>query len=159
VTASTELTLPQIIADDDTRVDAPTLAPSDEVSVTLPLTIDAGLTLTDGLTIALPTAESFVPTATPEPPTPTPTVTPSPTPTLTATPEPTATSEPTVTATPAPPTATPTVTPTPTNTPVPIDLGAEIYQRLPPVFVGAGILLFLAVVAAGVSIVRGPRDI
>jgi hypothetical protein len=34
-----------------------------------------------------------------------------------------------------------------------------IYTNLPPVFVGASVLLFAVIIAAGVSIVRGPRDI
>ena len=53
----------------------------------------------------------------------------------------------------------PTATPSPTITPTPIDIGEVIYTSLPPVFVGAGVLLFVAVLAAGLSIVRGPRDI
>jgi hypothetical protein len=71
---------------------------------------------------------------------------------------------PTATVTPSPtdsPTdvATPTATSTPTQTPTPIDVVEVIYKNLPPVFVGAGVLLFAVIVAAGVSIVRGPRDI
>ncbi len=56
-------------------------------------------------------------------------------------------------------TPSPTATPSPTITPTPIDIGEVIYTSLPPVFVGAGVLLFVAVLAAGLSIVRGPRDI
>jgi hypothetical protein len=42
---------------------------------------------------------------------------------------------------------------------VPVDIAAAVYTNLPPVFVGAGVLLFLVVIGAGLSIVRGPRDI
>jgi hypothetical protein len=65
------------------------------------------------------------------------------------------------------PTATPTVTalPTVTETPLPtatrepIDVGQLMAVTLPPVFVGAGVLLVFVIVAAGLSLVRGPRDI
>jgi hypothetical protein len=57
----------------------------------------------------------------------------------------------------APPTATVTATPRATRTP--IDVARIIYTNLPPVFVGASVLLFAVIIAAGVSIVRGPRDI
>ena len=62
------------------------------------------------------------------------------------------------TATPAP-SATPTVTATPTETPQPIDVVALVYTNLPPVFVGASLLLVFVILAAGVSVIRGPRDI
>jgi hypothetical protein len=51
------------------------------------------------------------------------------------------------------------VTPTPTATPVPIDVAAEVRTRLPLLFTGASLALFFVIVAAGISIVRGPRDI
>jgi hypothetical protein len=34
-----------------------------------------------------------------------------------------------------------------------------ISASLPPVFVGAGVLLLFVIIAAGLSVVRGPRDI
>jgi hypothetical protein len=34
-----------------------------------------------------------------------------------------------------------------------------IYSNLPPVFVGASALLVVVIVAAGISVIRGPRDI
>jgi hypothetical protein len=86
-------------------------------------------------------------------PTDTPTQTPTPGP---DTPTPTATASDTATPT---PTATPTITPTPTATPTPIDVAEMIYTNLPPVFVGASILLVAVILAAAVSVVRGPRDI
>jgi hypothetical protein len=60
-----------------------------------------------------------------------------------------------------PPTATPTVTETPLPTPTrePIDVAQLVAVTLPPVFVGAGVLLIFVIVAAGLSLVRGPRDI
>lgn len=93
--------------------------------------------------IALPTSTSAPTLAPPAAP---PTATASPTPTM----PPTAT---------APPTATPTITPTPTATPVPIDVVAEVRTRLPVLFAGAALVMLAVIVAAGVSIVRGPRDI
>jgi len=44
-------------------------------------------------------------------------------------------------------------------TPIPIDVMAEINTRLPVIFLGAIAALGLVVMAAGVSILRGPRDI
>lgn len=95
---------------------------------------------------------------------------PSATPTLTSTPVPTATplveaaatqgsiSEVPATATPPPP-DTPTVTATPTVTRTPINVAQVIYSNLPPVFVGAGFLLVVVIVASAISVIRGPRDI
>ena len=103
--------------------------------------------LSETIVVALPTAEPILPTLTP-------TFTPTATPLNTATP--TATLVPTQTPT---ATATPTPTATATPTPIPIDYAAELYQRLPPVLVGAGALLFLVILGAGLSIIRGPRDI
>jgi hypothetical protein len=59
------------------------------------------------------------------------------------------------------PTSLPTVTetPLPRATREPIDVAAVISVSLPPVFVGAGVLLVFVIVAAGLSLVRGPRDI
>jgi hypothetical protein len=34
-----------------------------------------------------------------------------------------------------------------------------VYTSLPPVFVGASLLLILVILAAGLSVIRGPRDI
>jgi hypothetical protein len=104
------------------------------------------------ITVLVPEIE--MPTNTPVPPTDTPQ--PTATPTDTTTPRPT--DMPTVTGTPTD-TPTPTLTPTPTETPVPIDIGEVVYTSLPPVFVGASILLFIVILAAGLSVVRGPRDI
>jgi hypothetical protein len=80
------------------------------------------------------------------------------TPIPTATPPPTETAPPTATLL---PTETPTITPTPLPTPTraPIDVAEVIYTSLPPVFVGAGALLLLVIIAAGFSVIRGPRDI
>ena len=107
----------------------------------------------------MPAAQTVTPTATPQTPA-TPTVPSTPTPT--APPEddstPTATATPTVTPTPTS-TATPADTPTPTVTPVPIDIAEAIYSSLPPVFVGASVLLVVVIFAAGIAVVRGPRDI
>jgi len=63
------------------------------------------------------------------------------------------------------PSATPTSTHTPeptltaTPTPVPIDLAASVSARLPALFIGAIALLGAVVLVAGMSILRGPRDI
>jgi hypothetical protein len=94
-------------------------------------------------------------------PTPTPPGTPTATPALPTsevTPPPTAipTMPPTVTAT---STITATITATPTATPIPIDVLAEVSARLPVLLLGAIAALGLVVVVAGVSILRGPRDI
>jgi hypothetical protein len=51
------------------------------------------------------------------------------------------------------------VTPQPAPTRQPIDVAAVVSVSLPPVFVGAGILLVFVIIAAGLSLVRGPRDI
>ena len=78
---------------------------------------------------------------------------------------------PTASWTPAPPSATapltmtaidtttPAPTPTSTATPIPIDLLAEVNARLPVLLLGLMAALSLVVVAAGVAILRGPRDI
>ena len=107
-------------------------------------------------TQAPPTDTPSAPTATPQvvaaaataPPAAPPTETPVPPPTAI----PTATSTPTDT----PP---PTLTPLPTPTREPLDVAAVVATSLPPVFVGAGVLLALVIVAAGLSVIRGPRDI
>jgi hypothetical protein len=100
----------------------------------------------DVITVSIPTVA---------PPTPTPVDTPTPAPTTapateTATPAPT--DSPTIT-------LTPSVTPTPTVTPTPIDVVQLVYTNLPPVFVGASALLVVVIIAAGISVIRGPRDI
>ncbi|MBW7886038.1 MAG: hypothetical protein H3C34_26095 [Caldilineaceae bacterium] len=103
------------------------------------------------------TEVALLPTATP---TETFTVTPAePSPSATPTVPPasaTPTATPLPTDTPAP-TATPTATPAPTREP--IDIIAEVNDRLPVVFLGLTAILAVVVVAAGVSILRGPRDI
>ena len=69
----------------------------------------------------------------------------------------------TATAQPSPtPTRTQTSTPTPTGTPAPappIELAAWGVAHLPVLFIGVIALLGVVVLAAGVSILRGPRDI
>lgn len=101
----------------------------------LPAELPAGLLLPTNTAVPQPTATSAPPTATAVP---------------------TATASPTIT---PPPTATPTVTPTPTATPVPIDVVAEVRTRLPVLFVGAALVMLLVILGAGISIIRGPRDI
>ncbi|MEZ4555172.1 MAG: hypothetical protein R2854_01735 [Caldilineaceae bacterium] len=59
----------------------------------------------------------------------------------------------------ATPTGTPTATLTPTPTPTPIDVAKVVYESLPPVFVEAAVVLALAILGAGISIIRGPKDI
>jgi photosystem II stability/assembly factor-like uncharacterized protein len=98
------------------------------------------------ITVSIPTVA---------PPTETPTLTPTPA-TNTPSPTVTATTPPTETPT-TPPTAT--ATPSPTVTPTPIDVVQVIYTNLPPVFVGASVLLVVVIIAAGISVIRGPRDI
>lgn len=125
-----------------------TATPSVTVSnpiTTLPVTASGALTTVSVITVNIPEVPP-TPTATPtETPTavaPTPTHTPTPTITYTATPEP-----------------TPTVTPTPTNTPTPIDVAAVVSASLPPVLVTVSVLMVAVIFMAGLSIVRGPRDI
>jgi hypothetical protein len=140
---------------------APTSA-SQETSPTISLDIPTAApnepTPAEVLTVELPT---------PVPPTPTPLPTDTPAPVVpTDTPLPPPTQQVAVvpaespTATP-PPTLTPTVTltPLPTATREPIDVTELVSATLPPVFVGAGVLLVFVIVAAGLSLVRGPRDI
>lgn len=85
---------------------------------------------------------------------------PSPTPTRDLTPDvaapPTPTVLPSATATTA---ATATASPIPTATPIPIDIVAEVNARLPAVLLSASLLLLALVIATGIAIVRGPRDI
>ncbi len=116
---------------------------AEDVTETLPISIPGSLPIA----IDVPTAEPLLPTLTL---TPTPTITASPTATNTETPAPTETPS---------PSATPTEIPTPTQTPIPVDIAAVVYETLPSVFVGLGLLLFAFVLGAGISIVRGPKDI
>ena len=95
-----------------------------------------------GVSLPTPTPPT-APTATPAPPTDTWTLAP-----------PSATVPPTMTAT-----DTVTPAPTPTVTPIPIDVLAEVNARLPVLLLGVMAALSLVVVAAGVAILRGPRDI
>lgn len=115
---------------------------------------EAGAALAEGAASSTPAAETgdavALPTSTAAP---SPTLLPAP---PTATPTETPTAPPTDT---PPPTWTPTITPTPTATPVPIDVVAEVRTRLPVLFAGAALVMLFVIVAAGVSIVRGPRDI
>lgn len=102
---------------------------------------------TPAATEAGPAAPAVLPTSTPPPPeTATPVPPESPTATATASAVPTAT-------------PTPSPAPTPTPTPIPIDVVEEVATRLPIFFLSAIGLLSLTVVAAGISIIRGPRDI
>lgn len=57
------------------------------------------------------------------------------------------------------PTPPPTLTPAPARTREPIDLTEYVRSTLPPVFLGATLLLLGIVVVAGISVIRGPRDI
>ena len=120
------------------------------VQIVLVPTLPVPNTTTTGEVI-LPTPTpltSFPATLTPIPPNDTPTNTATLQPTDTPSVTPTATDTPTVTPTPAP-----------TATRIPIDVAGAIYTTLPPVFVGASVLLFIVILAAGLSVVRGPRDI
>ena len=137
-TTASEETSPTI------SIDIPTAAPDEPTPVEV-------------LTVELPT---------PVPPTPTPLPTDTPVVVLpTDTPPPASTQVAIVPAESptALPTATetplPTPTPLPTATREPIDVGEIVAVTLPPVFVGAGVLLIFVIVAAGLSLVRGPRDI
>lgn len=115
-------------------------APSDVIAIDIP---DAVPSATD-----TPVATATPPPTATQPPTATPLPTDTLTPTLSPTPSETAT-----------PTESPTATPTLTPTPTPIDVGKVVYAALPPVFVAVSMLLLGVIVAAGISIVRGPRDI
>jgi hypothetical protein len=143
----------------------------------------AGATITESgelspsIPIDIPTAAPNEPTPaevvnvnvpTPAPPTPTPLPTDTPTVVVpTDTPPPPPTAEQVAVVPPESPTAapTPTATPTVTDTPLPtatrepVDVAGLVSSSLPPVFVGAGVLLVFVIVAAGLSLVRGPRDI
>lgn len=125
---------------------SPSVDDAELPTVTEPITqpVDSG--------VVLPTA-TLAPThtATPEPPTAMPTNTPAP-PTATETPPPTDTTIPTGT-----PTETPA--PSPTATTIPIDVAAVVDSALPPLLLGLGALTFLLMVGAGISVLRGPRDL
>ncbi len=73
-----------------------------------------------------------------------------------ATVEPSPTAMPTATATAA---ATATASPIPTATAIPIDIVKEVTTRVPIVLFSASFLLLALVIATGIAIVRGPRDI
>ena len=141
------------------------ITPTATLTSTAPLTgtptLEATATVT--FTLEVPgivgteTPETATPEATATPTrtaTPTDTPTPAPTETPTATATQTATPLPTDTPTPAPP----TVTPTPTG-PSPAEVAADTLTQLPPVWVGAGIVLLVLILVAGLSVARGPRDI
>ena len=123
----------------------PTLTASGGVTTTLLLTGSNGITDVSVITVNIPDV--------PPTPTPTPTVTLTPVPpTPTATPTATATN----TATPEIP---PTATPTPTVTPTPIDVAAVVSATLPPALIAVSLVMGAIILMAGISIVRGPRDI
>lgn len=155
----------------------PTAAPQGGLGGMVGSTPSASEETSPTITLDIPTAAPNEPTPaevltvelpTPVPPTPTPL--PTETPTLvvpTDTPPPAATQQEVAVVPQESPTAipSPTVTPTVTETPLPtatrepIDVGQIVAVTLPPVFVGAGVLLIFVIVAAGLSLVRGPRDI
>lgn len=121
------------------------------------LTVSGGVTTTSLLTSSGPVTDGSVITINipdvPPTPTNTPTVTDTPVPpTLTATPTATATDTPT-------PELSPTATPTPTVTPTPIDVAAIVSASLPPVLIAVSLAMVAIILVAGISIVRGPRDI
>jgi hypothetical protein len=175
---ATETPLPTVTPT-ATETATPGGVPAEPILVGTPAPADA-LSPTIGLELPTPLPGETAPAAvlpldlpTPVPPTdtPAPTVTPLPTatavavaalPTDTPVPADTPTPGPTATPTETPlpsPTPTITLTPTPTATREPIDVAAVVSTSLPPVFVGAGILLIFVILAAGLSVVRGPRDI
>jgi hypothetical protein len=147
----------------------------EESSPTIPLEIPTTAPdvppTSEVLTIDLPTPEPPTPTPLPtDTPTLIPTDTPPPPPTQAPAQEagtqvavvpgsvvedtPTTMPQPTATETPPP-----MDTPLPTATREPVDVGQLVAVTLPPVFVGAGVLLVFVIIAAGLSLVRGPRDI
>ncbi len=144
VVASAPITEPLAVTTTITLMSSPT-PDSAAITTTQSVTDSAPVTDVNVITVNIPEV----------PPTPTTTPTDTPTPEL-----PTATITPTATATETPtPEPTPTMTATPTNTPTPIDVAAIVYSSLPPVMVGVSVLLVAVIVMAGLSIVRGPRDI
>lgn len=123
----------------------PTLTASSGLTATPVLTGSGAITDVNVITVNIP---DVPPTATP-----TPTVTPTPVP-------PTPTETPTATATNTPtPEIPPTATPTPTVTPTPIDVVAVVSASLPPVLMAVSLIMVAIILVAGISIVRGPRDI
>lgn len=144
---------------------APTTTATTTVTTTLTLLSTATPTVTtaSGITnTSVLTGSGLITDATvitvnipdvPPSPTPTPTVTPTPVP-------PTPTETPTATNTNTPtPEQSPTPTPTPTATPTPIDVAAIVSASLPPVLVAVSLVMVAIILMAGISIVRGPRDI
>lgn len=151
-----------------TLVEAPTATVEAATPPSLELTLPESLAITDTAALIRAQVASIARqrssrdgqgTATPEAPADTavePAVLPTNTPQPTETPTPGATSSPTPSPTAS---ATPTPAPTPTPTPIPIDVVEEVTTRLPILFLGATAILALTVMAAGISIIRGPRDI
>lgn len=151
-------------------VAVPLPATGEELSPTIPLSIPVGAPEGESEVVA-------VEVPSPETPTPLPTATSTATPTATFTPAPPTATAVALLPTAPPPTATevqaaqpavvetasatptPTVTATPAPTREPIDVAEVVYTSLPPVFVGASLLLILVILAAGLSVIRGPRDI
>ncbi|MEZ4735372.1 MAG: hypothetical protein R3E79_50410 [Caldilineaceae bacterium] len=122
-----------------------TVVAPDTVTTTLPITSSGVVTEVNVITVDIPEVPptpTITPTATATPVAPT--ITPMPTPTVTDTPTP----EP-----------TPTNTATPTNTPTPIDVVAVVAAGLPPVLIVLSLFMVAVILVAGISIVRGPRDI
>ncbi|MBX3013408.1 MAG: hypothetical protein KF832_17945 [Caldilineaceae bacterium] len=178
----TETPIPAIFSTPTTITETPTVAADAVITVTLPTTTALTLVSTATPTPTLPLTDTapitdsssgVTETATltgsdvltdgsvitvdiPEvPPTPTETPTATATPAL---PTPTVTATPTITETPTP-LATPTETATPTNTPTPIDVAAIVSASMPPVLLSVSVFLVAVILLAGLSIVRGPRDI
>lgn len=140
----------------ETVVQTATTAPTTTLPITPLLPITTSLAITDSAIVTdaaalLPTATAppAPPTNTPEPPTPAP-------PTATETPTSSPTATPTETAS---PTSIPAPTPTPTPTRIPIDVAAVVYSALPPLLLGLAALTFVVMIGAGISVLRGPRDI
>lgn len=152
-------------------VPGPASDAADALSPTIPISVpEAAATEASVVAVDVPTPAP--PTGTPAP-MPTETAAPAPTDTPAPLLEPTQVAmipPPEATDTPLPeptaaPTTAPTAIPAPTEPPAPaptrapVDISKLVYTSLPPVFVGAGVLLFFVIVAAGLSVIRGPRDI
>lgn len=171
-----------------TETTATEITQSGAISMAVP-DADAGDPLSPSIPVSVPEAAAIpdepavvnVDLPTPAPPTDTPTPTAMPTDTPvpleptevamlpvdpTSTPTDTPTDLPAEEVSETPPTEPPTPAPTqpaptpePAATREPVDVAGLVYTSLPPVFVGAGVLLFFVIVAAGLSVIRGPRDI
>jgi len=145
---SIAIALPTVVTLTTPEVVTATRAISPEISIGLTAMPD--FTAGGVITLNMPSAQPLPTTAT---------ALPSGAPAAALTPSATATpATPTATA-PPPASPTPAATATPTATRIPIDVAATLYRSLPPLFVGTSVLLVLVIIAAGFSVVRGPRDI